>query len=317
MKYPVFDLHCDTLSYLLGEDWLCEESLLTNAGHWDITRAGQMPAFAQCFGCFTTPLEKLPENRSAVQKFEQQIAVLQREVNAHSDKIAIAYTASDVEENAELGRISAILTIEGPAGFDCDPDLLQDLYLAGFRISNLCWNERNPLTGSIVIGGGLTDLGREYVKKAQKCGMLVDVSHISDEAFWDVIDVTSAPILATHSNSRQICPVPRNLTDDMFRAICATGGLTGLNLYAAFIGGDTSVDAACDHIMHYLELDPEGTHIALGGDLDGCDRLLRGFAGVQDYPALAECLSRRGISDKQIKNIFWNNALEVFRKCCI
>ena len=157
----------------------------------------------------------------------------------------------------------------------------------------------------------MTEQGREYVKKAQDLGMLIDVSHISDEAFWDIMEITQAPVIASHSNSRAVWDVSRNLTDEMFLAICKTGGVVGINLYTDFLGKDASLDTVCDHILHFLSLDPDGKHIALGGDLDGCDTLPDGFEGIQDYQGLALKLLERGISQEIVFNIFWNNAYEV------
>jgi len=204
------------------------------------------------------------------------------------------------------------LTIEGPAGFGFDPALLEDLYKIGFRITTLGWNESNVLCGSHKTGGGLTEQGREYVFEAQRLGMLVDVSHISDEAFWDIMDITRGPVIASHSNSRSVCNVSRNLTDEMFKAICQTGGVAGLNLYTKFLGENATVDTVCDHAIHWLELGGE-KNISLGGDLDGCDTLPAGFSGVQDYPKLAERLLARGISEETVMDIFWNNAMGVLK----
>ena len=147
--------------------------------------------------------------------------------------------------------------------------------------------------------------------------MIVDVSHISDQGFWDVMDVTSAPVIASHSNSRHVCDNSRNLTDEMFLEICRCNGVAGINLYTDFVGGKADLDAVCDHILHFLELDPSGKHIALGGDLDGCDSLPSGFNGVQDYPVLAERLIMRGLNEELVRNIFWNNAVEVMKRCCM
>ena len=102
----------------------------------------------------------------------------------------------------------------------------------------------------------------------------------------------------------------------MFRAICSTGGVAGFNQCAPFVGENPDLDTACDHILHFLELDPDGTHIALGGDLDGCDELPKGFDGVQDYPKLAQQLKNRGLDDGLIRKIFWENALGVMEACC-
>ena len=200
---------------------------------------------------------------------------------------------------------------------DTHPERLEDLYLAGFRMSTLGWNEKNPLTGSCKTGGGLTDLGREYVNQAQKRGMIIDVSHISDEGFWDIVKITQAPIVASHSNSRMVCNVERNLTDDMFRAICETDGVVGINLYSAFLGKHPTIDTVCDHIFHFVELDPSGKHISLGGDLDGCEALPEGFSGIQDYQKLAQRLLQRGLGEEMLQNIFWNNAIGVMKRCSI
>ena len=178
------------------------------------------------------------------------------------------------------------------------------------------WNDGNCLTGSHKTGAGLSEQGREYVKVAQELGMIVDVSHISDRAFWDIIDISSAPIIASHSNSRKVHPVSRNLTDEMFLAICQLDGVAGINLYSAFLGENATLDTVCDHIFHYLELDPDGKHIAMGADLDGCNSLPAGFSGVQSFEHLADRLIDRGLSNKTLTNLLWNNAMEVFAKCC-
>ena len=313
MNIPVFDLHCDTALALLGETRNEAGSLKKNKLHIDLERASQLEAYCQCFACFTTPMMQEWNKLSPIVVFERELATIQREVDKHKRLMSIAYSMADVEDNREKGKMSAILTIEGPAGFDFDPALLENLHQIGFRITSLGWNEQNVLTGSNVTGGGLTDQGREYVREAQRLGMLVDVSHISDEGFWDIMEQTQAPVLATHSNSRALCGHSRNLTDDMFRAICRTGGVAGINQYADFLGESPTLDTVCDHIFHFMELDPTGKHIALGGDLDGCEQLSQGFEGIQSYPALARRLLERGLGEETIRDIFWNNALNVLR----
>lgn len=313
MKVSVFDLHCDTALALLGESRNEAGSLKKNELHIDLERSSRLDGYCQCFACFTTPMMQEWNKLSPIVVFERELATIQREVDRNQDLIAFAYSADEVEANRAQGKMSAILTIEGPAGFGFDPALLENLHQIGFRISTLGWNEKNELTGSNVTGGGLTDRGREYIREAQRLGMLVDVSHISDEAFWDIMDCTQAPIVASHSNSRSICGHSRNLTDDMFRAICRTGGVVGINQYGEFLGAQPTLDTVCDHIFHFMELDPSGKHIALGGDLDGCETLSQGFEGIQSYPALAQRLLERGLEEKTIGDIFWNNALNVLR----
>lgn len=313
MNVPVFDLHCDTALALLGETVNEPGSLRKNELHIDLERAKQLPGYCQCFACFTTPMMEEWFKTSTTLIFEREIATVQRELDKNADLMELAYSASEVEQMREKGKMAAILTIEGPAGFGFDPELLENLHQIGFRISSLGWNEKNPLTGSHMTGGGLTDMGRAYVKEAQRVGMRIDVSHISDEGFWDVMKITQAPILATHSSSRSVWNSSRNLTDDMFKAIMETGGVAGMNMYEGFIGeeGKADIDTLCDHIFHFMELDPEGRHIALGGDLDGCDPLVAGFDGILGYPKLAQRLLERGLSEEIIWNIFWKNAIGV------
>ena len=312
MNFPVFDFHCDTALVLLGDDLNQAGSLRKNNGHIDLERAVKLGGYAQCFACFTTDIPEL-HGISPIVLFERELATIQREVDKNSDLISIAYSVDEIEENRANGKMSAILTLEGTAGIDYNPALLEDLWAIGFRVTSLGWNEKNPLTGSNVTGGGLTDLGREYVKEAQRLGMRVDVSHISDEGFWDIMKITEAPILATHSNSRAVHNHSRNLTDDMFRAIRETGGVAGYNACRDFTGENPNLDTVCDHILHFMELDPDGKHIALGGDLDGVEAMPDGFEGVQSYPALARKLLDRGLTEENVMDIFWNNAIRVMK----
>ena len=313
MNFPVFDLHCDTALALLDKEGNIVNNLAQNDLHIDLNRAGELPGYAQCFACFTTTLF----NQSPQLTFERELEAIVSQIEMNNDKMCQAYSTDDILNNQKSGLMSAILTIEGPAGFDFNPEMLEQLHRVGFRITTLGWNEKNPLTGSHVTGGGLTDLGRVYVKQAQALNMLIDVSHISDEGFWDIMQVSEKPIIASHSNSRMVCDVSRNLTDDMFLAICQSGGVTGINLYTDFLGPDANIDTVCQHILHFLELDPSGKHIALGGDLDGCETLPIGFHGVQDYAKLADHLLAHGLSSTMIQDIFWNNAVGVMKRCCI
>ena len=282
----------------------------------DLKRSARLPGYAQCFACFTTtpnsPGEIVPEF-----VFEKEVQAILEQISKYDQIIAIAKSAQEIKQNLQHGIMSAILTIEGPAGFGFNLNKLDELYTIGFRMTTLGWNESNPLTGSCVTGEGLTEQGRAYVKKAQKLGMVVDVSHISDAGFWDIIEITEKPIVASHSNSRSLWNVPRNLTDEMYTAICQTNGTVGINLYGKFLGDDPDVDTVCDHIIYFLQLSGSDKHISLGADFDGCNRLPKGFSGVQDYPKLADRLLQRGLTEASVHNIFWNNALGVIDQCCI
>lgn len=315
MNFPVFDLHCDTIMNLVGRKGGAPLPLRKTTGHIDLERGAKLPGYTQCFAFFSSDWKNLPGGITLRQLFEKELEHLNNELERNADLIRQARSVSDVRKNHAEGKMSAVFTLEGSAFINYDPAELERMHALGFRIASLTWNEKNSLAGSHVTGGGLTDRGREFVREAQRLGILIDVSHISDEAFYDIMDITQAPVLATHSNSRAVWNVSRNLTDDMFRQICSTGGVAGLNQYTDFIGENATVDTACEHILHFLELDPDGTHIALGGDLDGCDSLPAGFDGVQSYPVLARHLLERGLDEKTVENIFWNNALGVMESC--
>ena len=312
-----FDLHCDTALALLGKDMKTPGNLRENDLHIDLDRAAILPGYAQCFAFFTTTDIPLPKGLKPEDVFWRMVSTAQDSIDKNSDLICQARSAADIRKNLDEGKMSAIFTLEGPAGIGFDPAKLEKLHNLGFRISTLGWNEKNILTGSHKTGGGLTDAGREYVRECQRLGIIVDVSHISDEAFWQIMDMTEKPVIASHSNSRSVWGESRNLTDDMFKAICQSGGVAGFNMCAEFVGENPDLDTACDHVLHFLELDPEGTHIALGGDLDGIRNMPAGFTGVQDYPLFADRLQQRGVDEKILMNIFWNNALGVMDKCSI
>ena len=308
MKLPVIDLHCDTATVVLGDRGRAEEPLYRRKGHIDLERGKMLDGYAQFFAMFTTPHmgKSRPEDI-----FRWGTANLLREIEENADIFALARSAEEIKQTVADGKIAAVLSIEGTAGIGYDPEKLEMLRQTGFLMTTLTWNEKNPLAGSHLTGGGLTDLGREFVMEAGRAGILIDVSHLSDEAFWDIMKITEKPVSASHSNSRAVCPVSRNLTDDMFRAICETGGVAGLNEYTEFLGNAATLDTACDHIFHFAELDPDCRHIALGGDWDGCESVPAGVRGIQDYPRLARRLLERGMTEKEVQNIFWNNALGV------
>ncbi len=316
MRMPVFDFHCDTALELYADGDKANMSRLRRNGcHIDLERAGMLGGYAQCFALFTSPSFAEVYHRPVEEVFESALKNLLKELADNKDLILPAGSASAVQANAQQGKMSAILTLEGPAGIGFDPGRLEELYRQGFRISTLGWNEQNVLVGSHVTGGGLTDLGKVYVQECQRLGILVDVSHVSDEGFWDIMNITQAPIVATHSNSRSVCNVSRNLTDDMYRAICQTGGTVGINLYTEFVSKERAdLDAVCDHIFHFLDLDTSAEHISLGGDLDGCEELSVGFTGIESYNTLSDRLLARGLDEKTLYNLYWNNAMGVMNR---
>lgn len=312
MNLRVLDLHCDTATGLLGHGSHPRTRLASRAGHIDLDRGGRLPGYAQFFAVFTTTLFG-----DAPAIFDAAVANFRAELEENKDRIAHARTPGEAEAIVESGRIAAVFTIEGPAGIRFDPGRLAELADRGLAMTTLGWNENNPLAGSHATGGGLTAQGREYVRTAQAHGVAIDVSHLSERAFWNIMDMTQAPVSASHSNSRAVHGVSRNLTDEQFKAIAASGGVAGLNLYNDFLGAEpVTLDTVCDHVLHWLDLGGEKA-IALGGDLDGCEAVPQGFTGVDCYPGLAQALLNRGVPEPIVEDIFWNNAMRMWKACAM
>lgn len=308
-NYRVFDGHCDTPIEL----WLQNQPLLENTLAVSLARAQRLGGWAQFFA-FCTAWVKATLPRPEI--FSRALDNFHAQLRENEDKITLCRTASEAETAMQAGKCAAFLAIEGAEAVREDEGLLEHAYESGVRMISLVWNLPNGLAAPCGSDEGLTETGRRFFKRAQALGMLVDVSHLSEKGFWDMIELAEKPVLASHSNSFSVCPHPRNLTDDQFRAICDLGGTAGLNLYVPFLTEQprASFDDLRRHLDHFLELGGEG-HIALGADLDGCDRLPAGFSGLDDYEALGDFLKNTGYSDETIQNLFCNSLMKVVKTC--
>ena len=310
-QFALFDSHCDT-AY---EIWRRRESIERTSCCVDLPQMQQYESCGQFFAFCTYPGVDL--SYSCEELLWSPYRYFMDQLDRHERYISLCKCIGDYESAVSNGKIAAFLSLEGAEGIGCDPGRLEELHDAGFSMVNLTWNEDNALAGCAARdGGGLTAMGREFVKRAQEIGMIIDVSHISDRAFWDIMDLTQKPVVASHSNSRAICDHCRNLTDEQFKAICLSGGYVGINLYSAFLtkSGYATFEDVYRHIMHFLSLVGEG-HIALGGDLDGCDTLPTGFSGLKDYRTLASYLESNGFSEQMMRNIYCNTIKEVVKLC--
>ncbi len=309
---PLFDTHCDTIS-------VCENKgrpLLEYAeGHLDLKRLGEYTKAVQFFAMFDSLADCQADGMFA--KTKRMAACFKREVEKNSDIVVQCRTAADIKKANAEGKIAAVLSCEGSELLNCDPENIDWAYEVGIKAINLSWNHPNFLTGTNrhEPKRGLNGLGREFVRRAQEKNILIDVSHLSDPGFWDLMEITKKPVLASHSNSRVICDHTRNITDDMFKALMQTGGVVGLNFFSSFISRekDPSMDDIIRHVDHFMELGGE-KHVGIGADLDGCARLAGGMKGVQDMPMLWEALSKHGYSDALLEDIFYNNFLAMMER---
>ena len=306
-KIKYFDAHCDTVfrCYLTGE------GMRSNGGHIALDRAGVFESYAQVFTFFHAKENAEKGEMLAVAK--KMYDLFTSELEKNSDLVVLCKTADDIKNNAGSGKVSAVLSIEGADLLECDPDNIELAQNWGVRLINPTWNFANAISGTHCRESdrGLSDLGRAFVKTAEKANIMMDVSHLSEKGFWDLTEIAEKPIVASHSNSRAVYDHSRGLTDDQFKAICETGGVAGLNFYTDFVGTDPTIDDLIRHLEHFLDLGGE-KHVALGGDLDGCETTVKEITGFQDVPKLYDALEKRGYSKELLDDIFWNNWLRIF-----
>lgn len=298
---PYFDGHSDTIS----ECTYRGRSLRKNPGQLDLARLGRFQKAAQVFA-FYADADRFPAG-TLWTECQREHEMFLRQMAENTDLAVQCRTGAQIDAAAAAGKIAAVLSIEGAELLDCEPEKLHIAADWGVRLVNITWNHVNALSGTNEeqTDRGLTDRGRAFARQANRLGILLDVSHLSDPGFWDLTRIAELPLVATHSNARALCGHPRNLTDDMFRAIRDSGGVAGLNMYTEFIGGTFSMDDVVRHVERFLALDGEKT-VSLGGDWDGCD-LSCGWTGVQDLPALWDALAARGYGRPLLEDIFFNN----------
>lgn len=311
MKRFVFDGHCDTPVEL----WRNGAELRENRLAISLERARSLNGYAQFFSFCTAWLN---DGRPHSEQYRLALSYFLAQLDENRELAALCRTAEDAETAVQAGKTAAFLSIEGAEALDCDAGRLDEAYERGVRMISLVWNIENPLTGSCMTGTGLTARGKEFFRRAQRLGMIVDVSHLSDRGFWDMAELAEKPLVASHSNSRALCAHPRNLTDEQFRAICQLGGTVGLNLVEPFLSenGAATLDGFRRHLDHFLELGGEG-HIAVGLDLDGTTELPAGFTGVEHHRTLAAYLAGCGYSEKTMQSLLCGSWMEVLKACAM
>lgn len=321
-KIPYFDAHCDTISRCVetGEGFTGEDrefyavpcSLRRSEGHIDLERTERaFSRYAQFFAFYRDG--RGLTQRQLLGACARQHEHFLREMEENKDRIRPCRTGEEIDRAATDGVAAALLSIEGAELLACDPGRVAQAAQWGVRIINPVWNRTNALSGTNLEepDRGLSTQGRDFIREMEGCGIYADVSHLSDPGFWDLVHMTHRPILASHSNSRAVCPHRRNLTDDMLRAIRDTGGVVGLNLYQSFVGADETMDGLVRQIEHMLDVAGEET-LCIGGDLDGCEKLAGGLCGVEDVPRIWAALAGRGYPRPLLEKIFWNNLRRLF-----
>ncbi|MEI0516324.1 dipeptidase [Brachyspira murdochii] len=249
---------------------------------------------------------------------------IKKELEYIKDIILIAKSYDDIIKAQKENKLYILIGFEGLISIDDNIDLIDKYYEYGARHASLTWNEENKLASGVRgdSNKGLTDLGRKAVKKMQDKGMIVDVSHLNDKSFFDVINITSAPIIASHSNSRVLCGSLRNLTDEQLKAIRDTKGVVGLNSYKDFIDENKdkqTIERAADHIKYIA--DKIGIeHIGLGFDYNEYfeDEIIppsvKGLENASKSYDIIIKLKEAGFNNEEIEKIEYKNFHRVIKE---
>jgi membrane dipeptidase len=304
-----FDLHCDTMTECAQRDIPLQKNQL----HVNMQRVENWEHYVQCYAVW------LPDDlrgEPAWQRFLNVADRLSKEVEINKSCLTQLRDPGDLDHLEREGRHGAILTVESGAALGGKLEHIEDFKRLGVRMCTLTWNGATEIGRGVMAPGttGLTDFGRKAVKAMEQAGILIDLSHASPELFWDVAEIADRPLVASHSNAKEICGHPRNLTKEQFLAIKKSGGLVGLNFYKAFLNDQpekASMEDVLRHGDYFLSLGGEDI-LAMGGDWDGAD-LPSDMPGLSAIPALYE-LFLLHYPETVVEKIFYGNAARAFRK---
>lgn len=311
----ICDCHCDTLTELYNKN----ASLYENEQHFDIKRQIALGGGLQ-FCAIYVPTEVfryqggLRYTLCLLDKYNQEIKKL------HENGIDVLQVrTSEDAGNVLKHKAATLLAIEEGGAIDGSLEALRCLYELGVRAMTLTWSNRNDIADGIneeATGSGLTLFGKQVVAEMNRLGMLVDVSHISTAGFWSVIETSTKPIIATHSNAKSLCSHPRNLNDEQIKALAQNDGLAGITFAGQFLEEDwrnACIESVYKHIDYMLNLIGNDDHIGFGSDFDGISHPPYNIQGVQDYKPLIEYLSKY-YSDETINKITHQNVINLMQK---
>lgn len=303
----IIDAHCDTLTKTVDTGL----SLISNPFHWDITRALQYKGFLQVLAVFQDPDIVKPTFDHAMHYIREA-----EEVQKQDSRFKLCRNYQDIEDGIREKKVCGLLSLEGGDCLEGKLDSLVAFYNAGVRLITLTWNYANELGDGAqqARNGGLTSFGRKAVRWMQDNGMIVDISHADEKTFWDCMEISNRPVIASHSNARALYDHPRNLRDEQLQAIAKAQGVIGVNFYTAFIGpsGKTDMAALIRHI-EYIAATAGEDAVGLGADFDGMESLPDQIEGVQSLNNLFNALARLNYSDQTLRKIAGGNFLTVFR----
>jgi len=343
--FPIFDGHNDAL-LALDLDPRRPASLLErgSSGHLDLPRAREGGFAGGMFAVFVPSGKRIRPPRSGVaDRYElpmprppglvraQRVAgrlaaALFRAERQSGGRLEVVRDADRLRSCLRRGVLAAVLHLEGAEAIDPGLDALEVLYQAGLRSLGLVWSRPNAFGHGVPFkfpsspdtGPGLTDAGKALVRACNQLGILIDLSHLNERGFWDVARVSSAPLVATHSNAHALCPISRNLTDDQLAAIRESGGMVGVNFAVGMLrpdgkpDADTPLEVLVRHVDHLLKhVGPEG--VGFGSDFDGTI-VPNAIGDAAGLPRLVEALRAHGFGDAELRRLCFGNWLCVLER---
>ena len=315
-KMKFIDMHCDTMLHLMNDRTL---NLKENPLCVDTKKMRQANQMAQFFACFVNK-SRFPGEHGWDEAYDYVLQMIAHSKQCIADvgedmKVATCY--QDIVENDMQGKMSAILTIEEGGILNGQLSRLEELYELGIRLITLTWNHENCIGYPNKQEGGLKPFGFEVIEKMNKLGIIVDVSHLSDQGFWDVLQCSHKPIVASHSNARSLCPHARNVTDEMIKSLAEKGGGIGVNFYPYFINdnGRAKITDIVQHITYMYQVGGEDV-VVIGTDFDGFDDGQLELADVSQLRQVYEELKIAGFIERQIEKFFYKNALRLIKDIC-
>ena len=322
-----------------------------NDGHTNVTSLKEGGVGGQFFAVYVAA-QYVKGNHAAQRTLEMIDTVRHDIIDRYPNDFALATTADDIERIHQQGKIAALMGIEGGHAIEDSLRLLRDYYALGIRYMTLTHSNTNSWADSsgdvdkpgVAHHNGLTDFGKQVVREMNRLGMMIDISHVADKTFWDALNTSAAPIIASHSSFRALCDVPRNMTDEMIAALGKKGGVIQINFNCGFLseksaaaaklvkpstlpgvrGEDADIAeykkkvppasladvvAHIDHAVKVGGIDAVG----IGSDFDGVSCTPTGLEDVSKFPNLTRALLEKGYSAGDVRKIYSGNTLRVMR----
>ncbi|GFR37648.1 diguanylate cyclase [Insulibacter thermoxylanivorax] len=295
----IYDLHCDVLYKMLLEPRLSFSDDKT----LDVTyeRLVEGGIGLQAFAIF------LPEDRvPTFEMVEEAVHAFHTSILSRP-KMVFVKSREDLSRAEREGGIGALLTLEGAEGLMGSLEYLQRAYDLGVRCLGLTWNYANWAADGVLEErrAGLTLKGRELVARCDEIGMIIDISHLNEPGFWEVLEFGKRPVIASHSNAAAVTGHPRNLSDEQIQAVIVRGGCIGITFVPDFIGGGQGIADVLKHLDHVCSLGGED-HVGFGSDFDGIDEYLHGLTHPGQYVKLTEALHKH-YSSEQVEKFLHQN----------